>query len=144
MSEELKAKTHRIMEEAYNKGNLDVLGEFYAANIVRHHPPMPNVEGLEALKQFVADLRSAYSNLQITIDEIITEGDKLSATRFTFRGTHTGQSPTIPIPPTGKQIEMTGCIVARFADSKIVEEWSYSDYLGLLQQLGVVPSPEQG
>lgn len=46
---------------------------------------------------------------------------------------------TILIPPTGKEVTLKGCIVVHVRDGKIVEEFEYSDYLGFLQQLGVVP-----
>jgi hypothetical protein len=48
-------------------------------------------------------------------------------------------SPALPIPPTGKEVTLVGCVVVQIVDGKIVEEFEYSDYLGFLQQLGVVP-----
>lgn len=143
MSEELKASILRVIDEVYNKGNLDVLDELYATGIVRHRPPFPDIEGLDAYKQFVANLRGAYSDLQLTADEIVAEGDT-AAMRYTFRGRHTGQSPTLAIPPTGREATMTGCVVAHFVAGKAVEEWEYADFLGALQQLGVTTVPGQG
>jgi len=52
---------------------------------------------------------------------------------------HTGQSPTLPIPPTGVEVTLVGCNVSHWANGKIIEEWEFSDYLGLLTQLGVIP-----
>jgi predicted ester cyclase len=69
---------------------------------------------------------------------MVAEGDRI-AYRYTWRAKHTGQSPTLPIPPTGKEVWMEKCVVAHINDGKIVEEFEYADYLGFLQQLGVVP-----
>jgi predicted ester cyclase len=49
-------------------------------------------------------------------------------------------SPTLSIPPTGKQIKMSGCSVYHWRDNRIFEQWEYSDMLGLLQQLGMIPA----
>ena len=141
--EERKAYARRVVDEAYNKGNLDVLDEHHVADYVYHIPPNPDIEGLEAYKQFITDLRNGYPDLQLTIDEIIVEGD-IVAIRWTLQGTHTGQSPTLGIPPTGKKVTFTGCAVTHWVDDKIVEEWNYADHLGLMQQLGfnIVPPQE--
>jgi steroid delta-isomerase-like uncharacterized protein len=136
--EELKAKIRWAGKEAWLKGNLDALDEVYAADYVWHRPPLPDASGLEAVKESIAGMRSAYSDIQVGYEEMVGEGDSL-AYRFTWRAKHTGQSPTLPIPPTGKEVLLQGCIVVHLAGGKIVEEFEYSDYLGFLQQLGVVP-----
>ena len=71
------------------------------------------------------------------LEDMIAEGDFV-VVRHTARGTH--QDNFMSIPPTGKQVTMTGILIDRVADGKMIEEWSNSDYLGLLQQLGVIPS----
>ena len=52
---------------------------------------------------------------------------------------HTGQSATVPIPPTGKEVYLKGCTVVHVKDGMVVEELEHADYLGFLQQLEVVP-----
>lgn len=141
--EERKAAYNRVVEEAYNKGNLDVLDEVYASDYVYHNPPSPDIVGLEAYKQHNADIRSAFPDLQLTLDDSIIEVDR-SAFRFTFRGTHTGQSPAMPVPPTGKQVTMISCLIAHWVDGKIVEGWDYLDSLGFILQLGFNVVPPQG
>lgn len=69
--------------------------------------------------------------------EVIAEGDKV-VDRWTMRATHTG--PFMNMPPTGKQVTFTGMDIARVENGKIVEYWHQQDGLGLLQQLGVIPS----
>ena len=140
MSEERKALLYRIYSEAYQAGELGVLDEAYTDGYVRHQPPVPSVEGLEDYKQFIQDTRSAYTGLEFNIQEIIVQGD-CSATRLILRGKHTGQAPTILTPPTGKEIEMAGCIVSHWEGDKIAVDWVYNDYLGLVQQFGMYPPP---
>ncbi len=101
-------------------------------------PPSRDTSGLEAVKQSIAVTRLAYSDIQATYDEWIAEGDTI-AYRYTMRMKHTGTSPALPIPPTGKEVVLQGCIVVHVKDGKVIEEWEYSDYLGFLQQLGAVP-----
>jgi len=136
--EEIKANIRWAGEEAWIRGNLDALDEVYDADYVFHRPPFPDTKGLEAVKQSIAGSRSAYSDIQATYDEWVGEGDTI-AYRWTFRLKHTGQSPSLPIPPTGKEVTLVGCTVVHLKDGKVIEEFEYGDYLGFLQQLGVVP-----
>ena len=140
MPQEITAMIKKTYEEAYNKGNFKVLEGIFNADYQRHQPPMRSVKGLAAYKEFIKNVRSAYAGFEIRIDDIIVEGDK-SVTRITLKGKHTGQAPTLQAPPTGKQIEMLGCVVSYWKGGKVVEEWVYNDYLGLMQQFGVIPLP---
>jgi predicted ester cyclase len=71
----------------------------------------------------------------------VAEGDKV-ATRFIGSGTHLGDTEDFG-PTTGNRIEITGLTVDRFADGRIVEEWTNFDALGLLQQIGLIPESEE-
>ncbi len=79
-------------------------------------------------------------DLHLTLGDILAEGDRV-AFRYTMEGTHQGDF--VGIPPTGKPFSVEGMIIARVVDSKAVERWANLDTLGLMQQLGVIPSPEQ-
>ena len=46
------------------------------------------------------------------------------------------------IAPTNKQVTVTGMEVHRLVDGKIAEVWVEWDALGLMQQLGAIPSEE--
>jgi steroid delta-isomerase-like uncharacterized protein len=137
--EELKGKIRWAGEEAWLKGNLDALDQVYAADYVWHRPPFPDASGLEAVKESMAGMRSAYSDIQIGYLEMVGEGNSF-AYRYTWQGRHTGTSPSLPIPPTGKEVILQGCVVVHVQDGLIVEEFEYSDYLGFSQQLGVIPA----
>jgi steroid delta-isomerase-like uncharacterized protein len=129
----------RYFEEAWNQGNLAVLDELVAPDYVNHDPFVPGLPpGPEGLKPIFAGLRAAFADLHYTIDDQLADGDKV-ATRWTMRGTHTGE--LMGIPATGKAVTVSGIQIERIVDGKIVEHWRKSDDLGLMQQLGVIPAP---
>ena len=139
MSEQNKMVVRRAIDEIYNQGKLDVVDELVSGDFVVH-ASSEDIHGPEALKQYVASLREAFPDLRLTIDDQIAEDDRV-VTRWIARGTHLGTFQGIP--PTGKQGSMTGTDIDRFVDGKAVECWTNTDELGLLQQLGVIPRPDQ-
>jgi steroid delta-isomerase-like uncharacterized protein len=137
--EENKAIVSRATEEIFNKNNLAVVDELYATNFVSHGSDIPGVTpDREGYKQFVTMSRTALPDFHTTIEDMIAEGDKV-VQRFTARGTHKGEF--MGIPPTGKQVTITGIAIDRIAGGKIVENWVNIDMLGMMVQLGVVPPP---
>jgi steroid delta-isomerase-like uncharacterized protein len=119
------------------EGNLGVVDELVAPDYVGHDPAQPEeMHGPEGIKAFVSTYLAAFPDGRITIDEQLAEGD-LVATRWTGRGTQQGE--LMGIPPTGKQVTVSGITISRVKNGKVVEEWSNWDTLGMLQQLGVVP-----
>ena len=76
----------------------------------------------------------------MTIHEIIVEGDT-AVMHYTWQAVHTGVSPSLGIPPTGKEVKLSGCMIYHWKGDKIVEQWDYTDMLGLMQQLGLIPTP---
>jgi len=139
MLEENKALVQRFVEEAFNKGNLDVADEVYAPRFFSHDPSTPEEErGPEDVKQFVNMYRSAFPDGRTIVEDLVAEGDKV-AYRWTYRGTHQGE--LLGIAPTGKEVTITGITIDRISGDKIEEEWNNFDQLGMLQQLGVAPAP---
>ncbi len=98
------------------------------------------VGGPEEWKRRVANLLTAFPDVQIIQEELIAEGDQV-VERWTIRGTH--QSTFMGIPPTGKYITYTGIDIFRIVDGKLVLVGQSVDRLGMMQQLGVVPMPGQ-
>jgi steroid delta-isomerase-like uncharacterized protein len=136
-AEENKAVARREIEELYAQGNLDAAEEIFAPNYVGHDPTSGDIRGIEGAKQFAATYRQAFPDLQPTVEDQVAEGEKV-VTRFSARGTHQGETEEFG-PPTGKWMEITGITIERFAEGKIVEDWTHYDALGLLRQLGLVP-----
>ena len=97
-----------------------------------------DIPGREALKQVVTMYRVAFPDIHLTIEDMLADGDKVM-TRFEMRGTNTGEF--MEMPPTNKQVTMMGLLISRFVDGKNVEDYEVVDSLGMMQQLGVVPTP---
>lgn len=140
MSEDMKTKFLRVVDEAWNKGNLNALEELHSPDYIEHHAPFPDVDGLDAFKQMVIGARTTYPDFHITIHELIREGDKLAA-RWSWTGTHLGQTRQFAISPTDKQITLTGSQILHIEGNKLIEGWQFADNLGLLQQFGLTPQP---
>ena len=119
------------------EGKLGVIDELVAPDYVGHDPAQPEMHGPEGIKQFITGYLAGFPDGRITIDGQLAEGDMV-ATRWTGRGTHQGE--LMGIPPTGKQVTVSGITISRVKNGKVVEEWSNWDTLGMLQQLGVVPA----
>jgi steroid delta-isomerase-like uncharacterized protein len=139
-AEENKAIVRRWVDEAYNPGNVGLMDELFAADFVNHDPANPMVRDLEGLKQDVRTQQAAFPDRHTSIDELLADGDKVIK-RFTFRGTQTGEWNGIPA--TGKQVTLQGIDILRIENGQIREIWWGYDALGVLQQLGVIPQPEQ-
>ena len=135
-AESNKATAHRWYEEVFNGGKLALIDELFAPNFVDHDPSNP-LPGLEGVRQLVSMYRGAFPDLHMTLEDEISEGDKL-VTRFVARGTQHG--PLMGMPPTGKQAIVSGIDILRFEHGRIVEHWGNQDLLGMLQQLGAIPS----
>ncbi|GAC1360591.1 MAG: ester cyclase [Ktedonobacteraceae bacterium] len=138
-AEENKALTRRFYEEVFNKKNLAACDEFIDPNGIDHGLP-PGLTGIEGTKQFISMYLAAFPDLQMTIEDLVAEGDRV-ALRWTCRGTHRGE--LMGIPPTGRQVTVTGIEINRFAGGKSIEHWLNNDTFGMLQQLGVIPAPGQ-
>jgi steroid delta-isomerase-like uncharacterized protein len=140
-TEENRAIFRRYVEEAWEKGNMEVADEVFADRYVSHQPDGSEEErGPEDVKLFLRQYREAFPDLRITIGDQIAEGDRV-VTRWSSRGTHRGEFRGIA--PTGNEVRLTGIGIFRFSDGKVVESWDNFDQLGMMQQLGVVPLPEQ-
>ena len=138
-AEENKAITRRAYE-AINQKNLDALDEMVASDIIDHDPAPGQGPGLEGVKQYFSSLHTAFPDVQMNIDDMIAEGDKVVA-RLNVSGTHQGEF--MGIDPTGNRVTITGIDILRIADGKIVEHWGKFDDLSMMQQLGVISEPEQ-
>ena len=140
-TEENKALVRRFfqaIDEACKEGNADILDEFLAPDFVEHNPfpgIPPTREGWkQAFKMFV-DGAPGYH----VVEDLVAEGDKVAG-RITAYGTHEGD--LFGIPRTGKQIRVAGMAIWRIKRGRIVEHWHETDQLGLMQQLGGIPRPE--
>lgn len=138
-TEQNRTIARRYMEELWNQGKLDVAGELVTGNYAVYDPGTPGRQGgVEGEQQAVSLYRSAFPDLHFTVEDIVVEGDRV-ALRWSSSGTHLGE--LMGIPPTGRQAGPTGMSIFRVVDGRIAENWHNWDTLGLLQQLGVIPTP---
>lgn len=136
---ESETVVRRFMEGAYT--NPEVHDELVADDYVGHFPPNPTLHGPEDLKRFNAQSVAAFPDVQVTIEDLVTEGDEV-VVRWTLRGTHDGELRG-GIPATGRGVEVSGITISRIRNGKVVESWGNYDLLGMLQQLGVRPAPDR-
>jgi steroid delta-isomerase-like uncharacterized protein len=134
MSEQNKARIRRVIEEVYNRGDLALVDEVAASDLVIHAGPQ-DIRGREGAKQYVAALRAGFPDLRFTIEDQVAECDMV-VTRWTARGTHGGAFQGLPA--TGREVRMAGTDIDRIVGGKVVECWAHVDELGLMRQLGVV------
>jgi steroid delta-isomerase-like uncharacterized protein len=137
MSEENKAIARREVE-LFSTGDFSIADEIYSDDYVGHDPTKPEpIRGIEGAKEEAAGYRAAFSDLTLTIDNQVAEGEYV-VTRWTARGTHDGDLEGIA--PTGVSATTGGISIVRIVDGKIVEDHTQWDALGLMTQLGVVPA----
>ena len=136
MSVEENRALARRSWEIVSQRNPDLIEEFYPPEFVWHEPDR-DIRGYEQAKQFVSTFFEAFPDINISVEDVIAEGDKV-VSRYTGRGTHQGETEDFG-PPTGKQLEVEGITIHRIEDDKIVEEWNQYDNLSILQQLGLAP-----
>ena len=139
-TEDNKTAVRRFYDEVFNQKNLAGVDAFVGPNQIDHGVPPGFPAGLEGTKQFIGMYLRAFPDVSVTVEDLIAEGDKVTS-RVTYRGTHQGE--LMGIPPTGKQVTVTGMEINRFEGGRSVEHWLEYDALGMLQQLGVVPAPGQ-
>lgn len=138
MTESNRATLEQAIEN-WNEGNLDGYLKLYDPGVVMHgyQGMEPDLEGV---RRFYEAFWAAFPESRITLEDVISEGDEV-ACRFTLRATHGGDFNGIPA--TGVEVSLPGITILRFAGGKCVELWNQTDFLGLMQQLGVIPVPEQ-
>ena len=136
LTEENKAIAKRAWEEIFNQKDLAVVNELFSSDYIYHGPQGHEIRGAESLKQFISHYLEAFPDLNIKVEDLIAEGDKV-VSRITTRGTHKGKFQGIA--PTSNVVTTTLILITRFADGKVVEDWESRDDLGMLQQLGVIP-----
>lgn len=134
-----KTIVNEYFEQVWNNGRLDLLEEFIAENFDENNmPQIPGLNGRDSLKAIIGGARESLPDILITTKDVVAEGNKV-ATRWTFTATHLGEF--MGVPATGKQLTQTGAAIFRLANAKIIEIWNFPDNLGLMQQLGLIPSP---
>jgi steroid delta-isomerase-like uncharacterized protein len=137
MSKETNLAALGKFAEAVNTGKFDLFKEVVAADNIDHDPAQGQVQGPEGYRTFFSGLRTAFPDLSVTLDTMVADDDSI-AFAYTLTGTQDG--PLDGLAPTGRKVKIRGLQISKFKDGKMVERWGSSDELGMLQQLGAVPT----
>jgi steroid delta-isomerase-like uncharacterized protein len=139
-TEENKAVVRRFFEVLLSTDNLAVADELLSPDFCFYFAGSPQPMDVESYKEFLAARRAAFPDRCFVVEDMIAEGDKVSA-RFTMRGTHEGELRSIA--PSGREVTMTGIDMIRLEEGKMVEDRVEVDQLGMMQQLGVIAASKQ-
>ena len=134
--EENKAILNRLAEQ-FNKKDIIGFENCYSPEVVYHGTGELTNAGRQDFVQFMSAFFAAFPDSNVTVDDLVTESDQVSY-RMTIRGTHTGEF--MGIPATKKTITVRAIGIARVSGGQIIEEWVNFDEMGMMQQLGVIPS----
>jgi steroid delta-isomerase-like uncharacterized protein len=137
MSAEQNKVVSRRFNELFDQGDMTGMEALVAPNCVAHQPGMPPLDR-EGFKQVGHVFLSAFADSQTVIEDQIAEGDKVFS-RGVWSATHKGEFNGIPA--TGKRFTISIMVMDHILNGQIVEHWAQPDLLGLLQQLGIIPTP---
>lgn len=104
----------------------------------RDHTDPAGEFGRDGYRALILQTRTALPDMRMTIEDEIAEGGRV-VIRTTVRGTHRGD--LLGVAPTGLTVTLHGIGILRIVDGRLVERWNASDLLGVLEQLGAMPTP---
>ena len=137
-AEQNLAVFRRVIEEGFNRGNLDVLDDCFPPSYAEHQFDLPSTR--EAFKGSIRFLRETFAPFSLTIEDMVADGDKVWA-RMTGRGTDS--KGMMGRPASGKSFTITVIDVCRFENGIIVEHWGVPDRFHQMVQLGLIPGAPQ-
>ena len=126
-----KAVIRRFVEEVINRDERGALTELVSPAYVIHCPE-GDLYGLDGARLDLEELRSAFPDLQLDINELVAEGD-LVARHCTVHGTHEG--PFLGLPPSHERVAMPAMGLDRVQDGQLVETWIAFNMLPLLTRV---------
>lgn len=140
MTSEQNKAVVRSFFKAFEANDQASLRELLAPDLTAYSHAAPGPQNREVHMQGISMWNAAFDETHFVVEEQIAEGDKV-ATRGTIRATHSG-GEFQGLPPTGKKVEVSGTTIEHIKDGKIVKRWVSSDWLGMMQQLGLIPPPQ--
>jgi steroid delta-isomerase-like uncharacterized protein len=135
-SPEQNKQVVRQVFEFYNQQDIEKVEKLFSPRHIFHFPGAPPMDW-NSHKQFIIGLAKAFPDLHFKVEDILAEGDKV-AYRLTVSGTHKGEFQGIP--STNKKVSFTSTGISNIVDGKVEEDWVDADVMGLMQQIGAIPS----
>ena len=127
----------RFVDELITQGKIDSAAQYVWGDVVEQVPLPGQGPGLDGLKDALRAMRAGFPDIVFSIQEQIAEGDKV-ASRFEWSGTHKGEF--LGVPATGRPVHVWGIVIDRLEDGRIKDTRIIMDALGLMAQLGALPS----
>jgi steroid delta-isomerase-like uncharacterized protein len=136
-AEDNRALIRRFYDEGWTQNDLGVYDELVTDDFVDHQalPGLP--PGREGFRALNVMFRAAFPDLRVDVDNVVAEDDKVGC-RWRSTGTHQGE--LFGIPPTGNKVDVTATVFYRVENGRLAEGWISRDDVGLMRQLGVIPS----
>jgi steroid delta-isomerase-like uncharacterized protein len=138
MPETNKKVISAFIEEVINQGRLERADDLVKEDFIELDPLPGQEQGREGLKAVLSQMQMAFPDMRWTVDEMVAEGDKV-VSRFHWTGTH--KDKFLGIPATGRSVRVTGVVIDRLESGKMADSRILMDTLGMMQQLGVIPTP---
>jgi steroid delta-isomerase-like uncharacterized protein len=133
MSEQNRNFSHRWFDEVWNKQREQAIDELrHAEGRAFGFPSADSVLTTEGFKEAYRQFNSAFTDIRVTVDEEIVDGDRIAA-RWTASGTHTGAG--LGIPATGRRVTFSGASFMHLLDGKMVDGWNFFDFTKVIAQL---------
>jgi steroid delta-isomerase-like uncharacterized protein len=127
-----------MFEEMLGKANFNLADDLLACDIIMHHPSSSQpIAGVNNVVGFLGAFRAGFPDMSMKVELAFGDGEMV-AIRWRMTGKHTAL--LFGIPPSGKSVTVSGISLLRFSNGKVVEDWVSEDTLGLMQQIGVVPT----
>jgi steroid delta-isomerase-like uncharacterized protein len=137
MAQDNASIVRRFADEVITQGKIESAAEYVWEDVVEQVPLPGQGPGLDGLKDVLRSMRTGFPDIIFSIKEQITEGDKV-ASRFEWTGTHKGEF--LGVPATGRHVRVWGIVIDRLEDARIRDTRIIMDTLGLMAQLGALPS----
>ena len=134
---ENKALVRRLFEQGMNERKSEIFAECVAPNFVNHDLPGPT-PGPQGFLESFGMFEAAFPDLHVHLGDVLAaEGDNV-VTRSHWTGTHKGEF--MGVPASGASVDVNFIDIWRIENGLLAESWVRMDFLGLMQQVGAVPS----
>jgi predicted ester cyclase len=134
-----KLTVQNMEHEIFDRRNLDAVDRFIHPDYTLRTAAPGTTFGRDDVREAMTAYVDGFSDLHVEIEELIASDDRVVAVLL-FTGTHDGE--LFGLLPTNKRIAVRQIAMYRLVGGQVVDEWEVSDQLGLMQQLGAIPSAD--
>ena len=135
--EQRNLELYQRLIDAENTGDYDAMERLFSPgfqSVVNGKPAEGRGPAVDV--EVIRGTREAFPDYTATVDHLLADGDHLAA-GWRIAGTHTRPHPQIPLPPTNRPVEFSGCTILEIRDGQVVGALNYIDASAIMSQLGV-------